>query len=170
MTSRPKVFLPSDRYFDPDPRQKEIAQRLYECVAQSPLVCPHGHVDPAHVCGSELHFRYPDRAIADSRSLRLQDALFPRDPARTPGYLAQRRQQRWCGSPPDLADLRGAFLPLPQHPHRNMADSRAATMSSESRTSLPVSQLRRSMITSLPGLNFPSSARVVCSTGSILRF
>jgi glucuronate isomerase len=41
-----KTFLPSDRYFDPDPRQKEIAQSLYEEVAQAPLICPHGHVDP----------------------------------------------------------------------------------------------------------------------------
>ena len=41
-----KAFLPSDRYFDPDPRQKEIAQSLYELVKEAPLVCPHGHVDP----------------------------------------------------------------------------------------------------------------------------
>jgi glucuronate isomerase len=41
-----KVHLPEDRYFGPDPRQKEIAQRLYRQVAKLPLICPHGHVDP----------------------------------------------------------------------------------------------------------------------------
>ncbi len=41
-----KVHLPDDRYFDPDPRQKEIAKHLYQRVADLPLVCPHGHVDP----------------------------------------------------------------------------------------------------------------------------
>ena len=41
-----KVHLPEDRYFGPDPRQKEIAQRLYQQVAKLPLICPHGHVDP----------------------------------------------------------------------------------------------------------------------------
>jgi glucuronate isomerase len=46
MQTRPKVFLPPDRYFGPNPRQKDIAQRLYESVATLPLICPHGHVDP----------------------------------------------------------------------------------------------------------------------------
>ena len=41
-----KVHLPDDRYFGPDPRQKEVAQRLYAQVATLPLICPHGHVDP----------------------------------------------------------------------------------------------------------------------------
>ena len=41
-----KVHVPDDRYFGPDPRQKEIAQRLYQTVANLPLICPHGHVDP----------------------------------------------------------------------------------------------------------------------------
>lgn len=38
--------LQADRYFDPDPRQREIARTLYETVAGLPLICPHGHVDP----------------------------------------------------------------------------------------------------------------------------
>lgn len=42
----PKTLLPDDRYFDTDPRQKEIAQHLYERVKNLPLICPHGHVDP----------------------------------------------------------------------------------------------------------------------------
>ncbi len=38
--------LDPNRYFDPDPSQRRIAQELYNTVAQLPLVCPHGHVDP----------------------------------------------------------------------------------------------------------------------------
>lgn len=39
-------MLADDRYFGPDPRQKEIAQHLYRSAAHLPLICPHGHVDP----------------------------------------------------------------------------------------------------------------------------
>jgi len=46
MTTFPKWHLPEDRYFDPDPAQKRIAMELYQSVAQLPLICPHGHVDP----------------------------------------------------------------------------------------------------------------------------
>jgi glucuronate isomerase len=41
-----KWHFPPDRYFDPDPAQRRIARELYESVADLPLVCPHGHVDP----------------------------------------------------------------------------------------------------------------------------
>ena len=40
-----------DRYFDPDPTVRGIAHKLYETVAGLPLVCPHGHVDPAILAG-----------------------------------------------------------------------------------------------------------------------
>jgi glucuronate isomerase len=46
MKKFPKIFLPEDRYFSPEPRQKEIALDLYRQVAGLPLVCPHGHVEP----------------------------------------------------------------------------------------------------------------------------
>jgi glucuronate isomerase len=45
-TTSPKMVLPNDRYFGPDALQKGIAQELYLEVADLPLVCPHGHVDP----------------------------------------------------------------------------------------------------------------------------
>jgi len=35
----------NDRYFNPDPRQRELARSLYQEAAGLPLVCPHGHVD-----------------------------------------------------------------------------------------------------------------------------
>jgi len=46
MSNRPKIFLPEDRYFGPDAGQKEVAMQLYQSVANLPLICPHGHVDP----------------------------------------------------------------------------------------------------------------------------
>ncbi|MDZ7314863.1 MAG: glucuronate isomerase [candidate division KSB1 bacterium] len=36
-----------DRYFSANPREREIARRLYRLVKDLPLVCPHGHVDPS---------------------------------------------------------------------------------------------------------------------------
>jgi glucuronate isomerase len=46
MTSQEKWHLPEDRYFDPDPAQRRVAMELYPSVANLPLICPHGHVDP----------------------------------------------------------------------------------------------------------------------------
>ncbi len=41
-----KWHLPEDRYFDTDPVQRRVAMELYQSVANLPLICPHGHVDP----------------------------------------------------------------------------------------------------------------------------
>lgn len=38
--------LSKNRFFDPNPSQLNIAQTLYQNVADLPLICPHGHVDP----------------------------------------------------------------------------------------------------------------------------
>jgi glucuronate isomerase len=54
-----KVKLPDDRYFGPDPRQKEIAQHLYQQVADRPLICPHGHVDPRMFADPDYSFGSP---------------------------------------------------------------------------------------------------------------
>jgi glucuronate isomerase len=35
-----------DHLFSPDPTVRHLARDLYEGVANLPLVCPHGHVDP----------------------------------------------------------------------------------------------------------------------------
>jgi len=40
------TLLSPDRYLDPDPAQRRVARELYRSVADLPLVCPHGHVDP----------------------------------------------------------------------------------------------------------------------------
>ena len=59
MNERPKLFLPDDRYFDPNPRRKEIAQHLYAAAADLPLVCPHGHVDPRMFADEDYSFGTP---------------------------------------------------------------------------------------------------------------
>jgi glucuronate isomerase len=38
--------LHPDRYFDPNPAVRNLARSLYQKVADLPLICPHGHVDP----------------------------------------------------------------------------------------------------------------------------
>lgn len=40
-----------DRLFPADPATRGIARELYEQVADLPLICPHGHVDPALLAG-----------------------------------------------------------------------------------------------------------------------
>ena len=51
--------LHEDRYFSPDPAQKEVARQLYGQVASLPLVCPHGHVDPHIFSDAGYHFGNP---------------------------------------------------------------------------------------------------------------
>jgi glucuronate isomerase len=63
MSSRPKINLPEDRYFDPDPKQKEIALRLYHLVRDKPLVCPHGHVDPRMFADPDYQFGTPTELL-----------------------------------------------------------------------------------------------------------
>jgi len=60
---RPALSLPDDRYFGPDPRQKEIAQHLYGQVANLPLICPHGHVDPRMFADPDYSFGTPTELL-----------------------------------------------------------------------------------------------------------
>ncbi len=53
------LYLPEDRYFDPDPAQKQIALDLYGQVAGLPLICPHGHVDPQVFADPDYSFGTP---------------------------------------------------------------------------------------------------------------
>ena len=52
-------MLPEDRYFGPDAHQKEIAIELYNTVADLPLICPHGHVDPRMFADPKYSFGTP---------------------------------------------------------------------------------------------------------------
>lgn len=58
-----KISLPDDRYFDPNPQQKEIAQHLYSRVADLPLICPHGHVDPRMFADPDYLFGTPTELL-----------------------------------------------------------------------------------------------------------
>jgi glucuronate isomerase len=88
MTEPNQLHLPEDRYFDPDPQQKEIAQRLYNQVANKPLVCPHGHVDPRMFADPDYDFGtpadlllIPDHYIFRmlySQGIKLEDVGVPR--------------------------------------------------------------------------------------------
>ncbi|MFN2134634.1 MAG: glucuronate isomerase [Candidatus Promineifilaceae bacterium] len=55
--------LPDDRYFSPDPAQKRIAQSLYRSVAELPLICPHGHVDPRLFADPDYRFGSPSELL-----------------------------------------------------------------------------------------------------------
>ncbi len=52
-------MLHPDRYFSPDPAQREIARALYQHIAQLPLICPHGHVDPRTFADEHFSFGTP---------------------------------------------------------------------------------------------------------------
>ncbi|MBN2388438.1 MAG: glucuronate isomerase [Anaerolineales bacterium] len=52
-------LLPADRFFSPDPAQKNVAGELYAQVAALPLVCPHGHVDPRLFADPQATFGSP---------------------------------------------------------------------------------------------------------------
>ena len=41
-----KWNLPEDRFFDPEPSQKNVAMDIYDRIKDLPIVSPHGHVDP----------------------------------------------------------------------------------------------------------------------------
>jgi len=59
MPLRAKITPPADRYLGPDPAQREIARTLYNQVANLPLVCPHGHVDPRLLSDPDYRFGSP---------------------------------------------------------------------------------------------------------------
>ncbi len=48
-----------NRYFSPEPQQRTIAAQLYAQVADKPLLCPHGHVDPRMFADPAYEFGTP---------------------------------------------------------------------------------------------------------------
>ena len=52
-------LLSPDRCFDPDPAQRSLARDLYATVRDLPLICPHGHVDPALLAEPNAGFGSP---------------------------------------------------------------------------------------------------------------
>ena len=56
-------MLPEDRYFDPQPDQKALAQQLYAIVRDMPILSPHGHVDPMLFSQPDVHFANPSALL-----------------------------------------------------------------------------------------------------------
>ena len=46
------LHLHPDRFFDSDPAIRRFARTIYEGTRELPLICPHGHVDPALLAGN----------------------------------------------------------------------------------------------------------------------
>jgi glucuronate isomerase len=58
-TGARKWQLSPDRCFDPDPVQRDLARQLYATVKALPLVCPHGHVNPALLADPDARLGSP---------------------------------------------------------------------------------------------------------------
>ncbi len=54
-----QTLLSPDRFFAPDPGQRRVAHELYAGIADLPLVCPHGHVDPRLLADENATFGTP---------------------------------------------------------------------------------------------------------------
>lgn len=59
MIETKKKSLAEDRFFGPDPQQREIAASLFRGIADLPLICPHGHVNPAIFIDPNYSFGSP---------------------------------------------------------------------------------------------------------------
>ena len=61
MISSLRQYMPerADRYFSGNSAQRAVARTLFESVADLPLICPHGHVDPLLFADATYHFDSP---------------------------------------------------------------------------------------------------------------
>ncbi len=94
--------LSPNRYFSPDPAQRQIARALYQSVADLPLVCPHGHVDPRLFADPNTQFGSPAELllIPDhyifrmlySQGIRMEDVAVPRQDG---GVVETDHRQAW---------------------------------------------------------------------------
>ena len=100
--------LHPDRFFDPDPAVRRVARDLYSETRDLPLVCPHGHVDPALLAENHSFpeptalLIIPDHYIFRmlySRGVRLEDlGIATRDGTRVEGdprLIWQRVAEHW---------------------------------------------------------------------------
>jgi glucuronate isomerase len=63
MVNHASTGLRPDRYFDPEPNVKAVAQALYRQVSEAPLICPHGHVDPRMFADPDYSFGTPTELL-----------------------------------------------------------------------------------------------------------
>ncbi|MBH8573860.1 glucuronate isomerase [Nostocaceae cyanobacterium CENA369] len=54
-----KRSLSSDRCFDSEPIQRQLAHQFFDSISALPLICPHGHVDPALLANPAARFGSP---------------------------------------------------------------------------------------------------------------
>ena len=54
-----QTLLDPDRLLAPEPGQRRIARELYAAIAELPIVCPHGHVDPRLLADEDATFGTP---------------------------------------------------------------------------------------------------------------
>ena len=80
------LTLHADRFFDSDPAIRRVARELYDEIRTLPLVCPHGHVDPALLADNAAFpeptalLIIPDHYVFRmlySRGVRLEDLGVP---------------------------------------------------------------------------------------------
>lgn len=92
--------LSNNRYFSPEPSQRKVAAELYAEVAELPLICPHGHVDPQLFADPNYQFGSPSELliIPDHYVLRMLysqgislDALGRPKRDGTPGEIDHRK-------------------------------------------------------------------------------
>ena len=95
---------PRDRYFDPATR--DLALEIYDTVADLPLLCPHGHVDPALFADPDYQFGTPTELliIPDhyvfrmlySQGVPLEDLGIPRaDDSKGGGAVERDHRKIW---------------------------------------------------------------------------
>ena len=58
-----QLTLQPDRFFSADSTQRAVARELYATVADLPLVCPHGHVDPELFADPDYAFGSPTELL-----------------------------------------------------------------------------------------------------------
>ncbi|BAY30789.1 glucuronate isomerase HrmI [Nostoc carneum NIES-2107] len=58
-----KRSLSSDRCFAPEPVQRQIARQFFDNISTLPLVCPHGHVEPALLANPAARFGSPTELL-----------------------------------------------------------------------------------------------------------
>lgn len=66
MSAMKSINLPNERdarYFDVSSPQQEVAYHLYKQVADLPLICPHGHVDPTLFADPDYEFGSPTQLL-----------------------------------------------------------------------------------------------------------
>ena len=117
--------LHDDRYF---PRRRPYAPGSHESCTKgrvtSPIVGPHGHVDP-RLLGRERAVPRAGGPPHHPGPLRLPDAVLAGRPARSPRHPRQGRDGGRDGRAEGLADVRRALLPLRRHADGGLARPRA---------------------------------------------